>query len=268
MKLERKNISGWQQWLSAVVLLALVAAAQAQTQTQARRGPYYVVPTQVALDRILPPPPAPDSKEQKQDLEAMLKIQSKRSKAEVQEATADVQVSVFRFADVLGPQFNAEKLPFTAQFFRRIFSDAGQASSAAKDHFNRPRPYAASSKVNPAIDKPPLTSASYPSGHAMVGYSGGIVLAIIVPEKSRELFARAERYARNRVVGGVHYPTDVESGRIAASIVVNAMLQNQQFLADLEQAKAEVRTALGLELQKAASTSGSRALAQSAALAQ
>jgi acid phosphatase (class A) len=68
----------------------------------------------------------------------------------------------------------------------------------------------------------------------------------MVPEKAAAIFARAAEYAHNRVIAGVHFPTDVEGGRIAASVIDNTLLHNPRFEADFAQAKAEVRAALGL----------------------
>jgi acid phosphatase (class A) len=68
----------------------------------------------------------------------------------------------------------------------------------------------------------------------------------MVPENAVAIFARAAEYAHNRVVAGVHLPSDVEAGRIAASVIDNTLLHNPHFEADFAQAKTEVRTALGL----------------------
>src|SRR5256885_2383334 len=68
----------------------------------------------------------------------------------------------------------------------------------------------------------------------------------LVPEKRRELFARGWDYGESRVVGGVHFPTDVESGRILATAMVALMMQNAEFRADLAAARVELRRSLGL----------------------
>jgi acid phosphatase (class A) len=68
----------------------------------------------------------------------------------------------------------------------------------------------------------------------------------MVPENAVAIFARGAEYAHNRVVAGVHFPTDVEAGRISASVIDNTLLHNPHFEADFAQAKTEVRAALGL----------------------
>jgi acid phosphatase (class A) len=229
------------QYAYRLVFLLLLATA---TVAQARE-PFYVGAAEFSLDRVLAPPPAADSQAQRDDLQAVLDLQHSRSDADIKDAQADAELSIFRFADVLGPEFRLDKLPFTAKFLRQALTDAGESSGAAKARFSRPRPYQASTEVSPVLPKP--GNASYPSGHSTFGYTTGILLAIMVPEKSAELFDRAARYGRNRIVGGVHYPTDVEAGRICAAVVISAFLRNPKFQADLEQSRIEVRQALGLK---------------------
>jgi acid phosphatase (class A) len=69
----------------------------------------------------------------------------------------------------------------------------------------------------------------------------------MVPEKSAELFARGREYGENRVLAGVHYPTDVEAGRLSATAIAAALMQNERFMKDFNQAKVELRQALGLD---------------------
>lgn len=227
-------------WIFTAVALASLAPSFAAWGRDAN----YVPSSKVALELVLAPPPAPKSKAEQADLKAVLDAQKKRSKSEAEASRADAQISAFRIGDMLGPQFTPETLPFTAQFLRRATADMGDSIAAAKSHFNRPRPYLVSEAVKPTIDRP--GGGSYPSGHASFAYLSGILLAAMVPERAPEIFERANRYAYNRVVAGVHFPTDVEAGRVSASVIANAMLQEPQFKADLQRATAEVRAVLGL----------------------
>jgi acid phosphatase (class A) len=45
-------------------------------------------------------------------------------------------------------------------------------------------------------------------------------LSKIVPEKRTEILARAEEYAHNQLVCGVHYPSDIEASRRIACMVL------------------------------------------------
>jgi acid phosphatase (class A) len=223
-------------WTAA--LLAMLAGAAQAAST------YYIDPAQVDLVHILAPPPAPDSDQGKADLAAVLAAQASRTDTEVNSARADAEESVFRFGDVMGPEFSAENLPFAATFFMNVHSDDEQAVARVKLHFNRPRPFVIEKDVKPIIEQPP--NASYPSGHATFAYVNAILLADMVPEKTAAIFDRAAIFAHNRVVAGVHYPTDVEAGRIAGSVIDNVFLHEPRFMADFAKARAEVRHLLGM----------------------
>jgi acid phosphatase (class A) len=230
---------------SSLSLLPLLVAVAALANFAAWAGQgYYVDPSQVDLVHILAPPPSPISVEGKADLQAVLAAQHARTKSQVSDALADTELSVFRFSDVMGPGFDSEHLPFTNTFFRRLSSDAEEAVAVPKAHFNRPRPFVANHDVKPVVGEP--SSPSYPSGHATFAYLDAIVLSYMVPEKADAIFGRAARFANNRVIGGVHYPTDSEAGRISGSVIANVLLHESGFMADFARARAEVRHASGL----------------------
>ena len=205
---------------------------------------YYLDPSQVDLIHILAPPPSADSEEGKTDLQAVLMMQHTPTEAQIKEAAADTEESVLRFADVMGPGFMPEELPFAIVFFGRVSSDSEKVVSIAKAYFNRPRPFVMDHRVKPVVGRP--LGPGYPGGHATFAYVNAILLAYMVPEKAVAIFSRAGRFARNRVIGGVHYPTDTEAGRISASVIDNVLLHEPRFLADFARARAEVRHAIGL----------------------
>jgi acid phosphatase (class A) len=97
-------------------------------------------------------------------------------------------------------------------------------AKSGKHYFSRARPFIASSDVQPTVPvKPGDAYDSYPSGHATFGYMSAILLAQMVPEKRDALFARGREFGANRVVDGVHYPSDVEAGRIDGTLVAAAL---------------------------------------------
>ena len=56
--------------------------------------------------------------------------------------------------------------------------------------------------------------ASYPSEHATMGFSMGIILAHLIPEKSAAIMERANLYAENRLVCGTHHRSDIIAGQV------------------------------------------------------
>ena len=66
----------------------------------------------------------------------------------------------------------------------------------------------------PAMD---LTkSPSYPSGHTTYGFTGAVLLAVLVPERYPEMIARGAEYGNDRILMGSHYAMDVLGGRTLA----------------------------------------------------
>jgi acid phosphatase (class A) len=224
--------------------VAASPAAAAQFTFSARGA--YLTPMSVDLYRLLPPPPEAGSTQERAELDELLRLQATRTPAQVQRAKEDATVSIFRFADALGspPKFNPRDLPLTSELFARIGQDEGLFMNPAKDAFARPRPFLTDPHLAPVVPKP--SSASYPSGHSTWALASAIVLADMVPERRAQIFARADEYAHNREVGGVHYPSDVLAGHLAGTALAEALFDQPRFVADELAAAAELRPALGL----------------------
>ncbi|MBU6154551.1 MAG: phosphatase PAP2 family protein [Bdellovibrionales bacterium] len=89
-----------------------------------------------------------------------------------------------------------------------------------KKRFQRPRPYRADSSLSPCISKPKFGNDAYPSGHSTIGYALALVLAEKFPEKRELILKQGIKIGENRVIGGVHHPSDVIAGRKLAEQVV------------------------------------------------
>jgi acid phosphatase (class A) len=230
--------------LFAVLILTMLTATSVSVAEA--RDTFYIAPSQVALSHVIQPPPAANSQTQKDDLIAVQTLQKTRTEAQIKSARADNTLTIFAFVrDVLGPNFNKEKLKITAPFFDRVFTDQIESCLEVKNHFNRQRPFIIDPEIKPIVQQPPNTS--YPSGHTTTGYVYATILSMMVPDKAPALFDRAAVYGRNRIIAGVHFPTDVEAGRISAAVIVNTMIQQPLFMRDFERAKKELRQVLELE---------------------
>jgi len=234
--------------LSLIVCLFIATGASgAAGQSLHAQTATYLDVHQVDLSKLLPPPPAAESARGQVDMATVLEVQRTRTTEQVERARADVRKSVFRFADVLGPAFNQANLPKTAALFDAANHDASMIAKSGKDFFSRARPYIANPDVHPSVPLNPKDGYdSYPSGHATFGYMTAILLAQMVPEKRDAIFVRGREYGENRVVDGVHYPSDVEAGRIDGTLVAEALMADPEFQKAFADARAEVRAALAL----------------------
>ncbi len=206
----------------------------------------FVSPAQVDLVELLAPPPAESSTTTLAEIAELVRIQKTRTPAEEAQAMADKNLTVFQLASgVLGPGFKVENLPLTAKFFERLTDGAIPIIGPVKDHWKRQRPFLTSHEVKSCFDK--MTGYSYPSGHSTFAYLCAIVLADIVPEKRTEIFDRAAMYARARMICGVHYPSDVDAGRIAGTVIAAFALRNAEFEREFKPVKEEIRKVLQLD---------------------
>lgn len=204
----------------------------------------FITAQDLDLTKFLAPPPGNDSAETKSELGEVLTLQVTRTPEMVARAQADDEEVVWRFADVLGSKFSKDALPKTDAFFARIAETEGAVVDPAKSVWKRPRPHLYSDLVKPVV--PLSKSGAYPSGHATLGTLMAIVLSNMVPEKRAELMARGWEYANNRVIGGIHFRSDVVAGRISGSLIAATIMSQPGFMSEYEGAKAELRGALGL----------------------
>ena len=105
-----------------------------------------------------------------------------------------------------------------------------------------------------------VDSPSYPSGHTTYGYTGALLLALMVPERYQQMIARGAEYGNDRIIVGAHYAMDVLGGRALAMHDVAHLLANDPEYAgqtvrgvstirDFRAALAAARTELTAALQ-------------------
>lgn len=229
-----------------LVLSLLAGVAGIVSVSCADGGRDFIDPASVAVERVIAPPPAAGSAAERAELDEMLRIQVQRTPAQAERAKADADTSIFRFADAIGspPGFDEEKLPKVTALFKRIRDAETAVIGPAKDHYARPRPSVTEPKLDPVISVP--GSKSYPSGHSAWAFAAGLVLADMLPEQRAQILARAAEFAHNRVVAGVHYPSDVDAGRISGSVLAAFLFASPAFRAEEKVATAELRAALKL----------------------
>lgn len=211
-----------------------------------RNVPRFLTSDPAAFAAQFEAPPAAESAATRRELDELLEIQRTRTPQQVAAARADRKTRIDRFYAALG--LDAEhppKLPKLEKLAQRVEDDVRIQVRGAKDHFRRLRPYEIEPRLEPCIDNV-RGDLSYPSGHAAYAWSMAGLLLIMVPEKGDALRQRAEEFARQRMVCGVHFPGDLEAGRRAAAKLLDDMMQVPEFREELREATAELREALKL----------------------
>jgi len=202
----------------------------------------YIDPKTFDSTRYMSAPPA--GSEELEDKLAVERWQNIRDQKMADRSLSDSKQSIFIFSDVLGEGFRSEEFPITAKFFESVYKTESYLNKQGKERWARMRPPASNPGLKPVGKFG--NEGSYPSGHAAFGWLAGIVLADMVPEKREQIMNRAREYGLNRVIGGVHFPSDIEAGRILAVACAVEMRHSLAFLADFAKARSEVRKGLGL----------------------
>lgn len=221
--------------LSATFLLAgTLALSQGASALQ------YLTPAQVDATKLLPPPPADGSKQTAWSFKELMHLQKTRTKAELEQAKTDSKdKSAHMFANVLGPDFDLEKLPQTASLFKDVRAEEDEAAKSAKVFFKRNRPWIHHPDLN-SCSKSSGPQTSYPSGHSTMAYSMGVILAHLIPEKSQIIMARSASYAEGRLICGQHYRRDIMAGEAFGTAIGIQLMANPAFEKKMEAAKAEL----------------------------
>jgi hypothetical protein len=198
-------------------------------------------PSEVDASRLLPPPPQAGSLDEQAEFQELKAIAARSTPQELAAAAHDAKdetPDIFNAA--IGFDVTAKRETF--KLLNMVVEEEDGDSKLAKAFFHRPRPYA----VDPSIKtcepvKPGKAANSYPSGHASLAFSMGVVLASLMPEKSQAVLARASDYAEHRLVCGVHYRSDIVAGQQFGTILALRLMQNPVFRAQMDLAKAELR---------------------------
>jgi acid phosphatase (class A) len=229
--------------LASLTTAALAAAIIGWLQHRSG-GPHFLASSPEQFATHFAAPPAPDSADTRRELDELLAMQAVRTTDQASAARADRKTEIEKFYPALGLSAKPS-LPKLQRLAERVEDDVRIYVRAAKDHFRRLRPYEIEPRIEPCIDDV-RGDLSFPSGHSAYGWSMAYLLSDLVPERSAALQERAEEFARQRMICGVHFRSDVEAGRIAARRLLDEMKQDPGFRAEESAAAAEVRAALGL----------------------
>jgi len=140
---------------------------------------------------------------------------------------------------------NAADTPFLYQLLHRVLSDAGESTYAAKNKYNRPRPFLSNKQpiCTPEDYDALAKEGSYPSGHTAVGWAQALILAEIVPDRQDAILKRGLSFGESRNVCNAHWFSDVLNGRIMGAATVARLHAVPDFVSDLSRAKVEIAAA-------------------------
>jgi acid phosphatase (class A) len=230
--------------IPTAVALAVLVAATAGSAAQRQTG-YLAADKVPDATPLIGPPPTKGSGSLQGDVATYEATRALEGTPRWTLAKRDAEFGAKAFLDDvscgLGVTLTPQNAPTLFRLLDKATVDSDAADHAAKDIYRRDRPF---------IDHPGdicvprenwlVKSYSYPSGHSTFGWTAGLILAELAPDRGAAVLGRARAYGESRVVCGVHYQSDVQAGRVVASAVFAALENDPGFKADLAKARSEL----------------------------
>ncbi|MET3020541.1 acid phosphatase [Flavobacterium hydatis] len=196
---------------------------------------------------MLPPPPEYSSVSFSVDLEYAKRAAESYDDMRFTQAKHDANLSfpaaTKSFESILGIEISEKSTPRLYVLMRRVMTDAGLSTYAAKNHYNRERPFVMNNTktCTPEQEDVLRRVGSFPSGHTAVGWAWALIFSEIFPENEKMILQRGYDFGESRIVCHAHWHSDVEMGRVMGRATVECLRLNAAFQNDLAAAKKEVK---------------------------
>lgn len=228
----------------AAALVLLIGAGFGAEGDHAKGTGYLTGADKIDSTQFLAPPPAVGSVQFAADEDVFLRMRALEGSERWKLATNDDDLSTDAlmrdFSCALGVTFDSKTAPKFAALYNKAANDAGNAIGSGKEFFKRPRPLQHNDLPLCVPHDKYASSYSYPSGHSTLSWTFASILMAVAPDRTGAIAARARGFGESRAVCGVHWASDVEAGRLAASSVFAALQGNKAFRGDLKAAREEI----------------------------
>jgi len=191
----------------------------------------------VQVAALLPDPAAGGSPEALAELALVRQQVAARTPADEALMLSEEKVTMFTYASVLGQSLVPGRYPKLEALMIQMEKSGGAVIRDAKQRWSRPRPFVVDSSIKASsVEK----SFSYPSGHGTRGMLYALVLAEVFPAQREALLVHGRAVGWHRVQAGVHYPSDIQAGRVLGLAIFSELMRSDSFVKALAEAKAEV----------------------------
>ncbi|KAF0124420.1 MAG: acid phosphatase (class A) [Elusimicrobia bacterium] len=219
------------------VPVPLPSALSAAEEKSSSSSGYYLTPSSLDLSAV-PAAPAPGSRADLEDFETIFAWQQYRTAAQCAAAREEMSHNFQVFFGAIDP-FYDDQAPEVKSFFKNVEKDSTAAHRYLKDVYRRDRPFLRDARVKPCL--PRVKGYAYPSGHTTMARLFARILSDLVPSRAAEFMARADEAALNRLIGGVHHPTDLQAGKALADALYAELRALPSFNSDMDALRAHLR---------------------------
>jgi len=171
-----------------------------------------------------------------------------RADIAIRDAVYGLDCIIREFSEPFGLTISKEETPEIYKVMRDGTATCDSICTLPKRYYMRKRPFMRFHEQTLTPDDEPALSrnGSYPSGHTLLGWSSALLLSEINPERADTILARGLMYGDSRVIVGAHWQSDVDAGRLAASVAYARLHTSERFLSQMRLARLEFRVKTGL----------------------
>lgn len=171
-----------------------------------------------------------------------------RADIAVRDAVYSLECIINEFSEPFGMQISKEETPEIYKVLRDGTATCDRICWQPKKYYMRKRPFMRfkESTLTPNAEEDLSKNGSYPSGHTILGWSAALLLSEINPDRADTILARGMMYGDSRVIVGAHWQSDVDAGRLAASVAYARLHTSERFLEQMRLARQEFRCKAGL----------------------
>lgn len=165
----------------------------------------------------------------------------------IRDADYGMGVVMREFSVPFGLQISREGTPEIYKLLRDATATCDSICTLPKRYYMRKRPFMCFNEhtLTPHEDEGLSRNGSYPSGHTILGWGVALLLSEINPSRADTIMARGYMYGESRVIVGAHWQSDVDAGRLAASVAYAKLHTSDAFLEQMRKARAEFQRITG-----------------------
>jgi len=227
------------------IMMAILMGALLQVNAQ-KAQPYFNIDEMPDMLKFLPAPPDTTSEAFSHDVMRYfwgkkMRLDPERSAIAIRDADWTTLNICKEFSVPFGLTISPETTPAIYNLIENSLSTADLIGRKPKNYYMRKRPFDRFKEPSlyPQDDEELSHNGSYPSGHTIRGWSAALILSEINPANADTIMSRGFMYSESRVIVGAHWQSDIEAGRLAASVAYMKMHTSTAFCEQLEKAKAE-----------------------------
>lgn len=190
------------------------------------------------LKNKLPPPPAEKSSAQIKDEKELFHFQKIRTDVDCEQARSEVPINLKTFFGGPKGSLSDGDIDKLTPFFAQLRNDSDFFIHKIKKEYPRQRPYDYIAGLNPCIARE--KSLAYPSGHTALARVFSKVLGDLYPKEKAKLKKRADEIAKDRVLAGVHHPTDIDTGKALGDLLYQELKKSKAYESAYKEAAMKI----------------------------